>query len=70
MIPDDSIDLVFSNDSLVHAEADVIESYLAQLSLKLKVNGVGFIQHSNLGNHLEEVDKMVKEYLWIRIKRL
>jgi 2-polyprenyl-3-methyl-5-hydroxy-6-metoxy-1,4-benzoquinol methylase len=49
MIPDQSIDFVFSFDSLVHAEADVMETYLAQLATKLKPNGVGFIHHSNLG---------------------
>ncbi len=49
MIADASIDFVFSFDSLVHAEADVIEAYLAQLAKKLKPNGVGFIHHSNLG---------------------
>jgi 2-polyprenyl-3-methyl-5-hydroxy-6-metoxy-1,4-benzoquinol methylase len=49
MIPDNSIDFVFSFDSLVHAESDVLETYLAQLATKLKPNGVGFIHHSNLG---------------------
>jgi 2-polyprenyl-3-methyl-5-hydroxy-6-metoxy-1,4-benzoquinol methylase len=51
MIPDHSIDFVFSFDSLVHAEADVLETYLAQLTTKLKPNGVGFIHHSNLGQY-------------------
>jgi 2-polyprenyl-3-methyl-5-hydroxy-6-metoxy-1,4-benzoquinol methylase len=51
MIPDNSIDFVFSFDSLVHAEADVLETYLAQLATKLKPNGVGFIHHSNLGQY-------------------
>ena len=36
MIPDQSIDFVISFDSLVHAEADVFESYLSQLARKLK----------------------------------
>lgn len=49
MIPDQSIDFVFSFDSLVHAEADVFEAYIVQLADKLKPNGVGFIHHSNLG---------------------
>ncbi len=49
MIEDDSIDLAFSFDSLVHAERDVIEGYLEQISTKLKDNGVGVIHHSNLG---------------------
>lgn len=49
MVPDESVDFVFSFDSLVHAEADVLEAYLVQLADKLKPNGVGFIHHSNLG---------------------
>lgn len=49
MIPDKSVDFVFSFDALVHAEADVLQAYLSQLADKLKPNGVGFIHHSNLG---------------------
>ena len=51
MISDESIDLVFSFDSLVHAEADVIRAYLNQLAKKLKRNGVGFLHHSNIGEY-------------------
>lgn len=51
MIPDDSIDFVFSIDSLVHAEEDVIAAYLEQLHAKMTPDGVGFIHHSNLGEH-------------------
>ena len=53
MIEDQSIDFVFSFDSLVHAEADVLEAYLHQFAKKLKPNGVGFIHHSNLGEYRE-----------------
>lgn len=49
MVPDHSIDFVFSFDSLVHAEADVLEAYLGQLAHKLKPEGVGFLHHSNSG---------------------
>jgi ubiquinone/menaquinone biosynthesis C-methylase UbiE len=49
MLPDESLDFAFSFDSLVHAEADIIEAYLGQLAKKLKNNGVGFIHHSNIG---------------------
>ena len=48
---DGSVDFVFSFDSLVHAEMDVIESYLKQLAAKMTPNGVGFIHHSNLGEY-------------------
>jgi len=49
MIENDSIDFVFSWDSLVHAESDVLRSYLEHLAAKLKPGGYGFIHHSNIG---------------------
>lgn len=49
MIPDRSVDFVFSFDALVYAEADVIEHYLEEISRKLTEKGGGFIHHSNLG---------------------
>jgi UDP-N-acetylglucosamine 2-epimerase (non-hydrolysing) len=50
MIPDRSVDFVFSFDSLVHAEAEVIRQYLLQISKKLRDRGGGFIHHSTLGD--------------------
>jgi ubiquinone/menaquinone biosynthesis C-methylase UbiE len=49
MIADRSIDFAFSFDSLVHAEADVIHSYLLELARTLTDEGVGFVHHSHLG---------------------
>ena len=49
VVPDSSIDFVFSFDALVHVEKDVIEAYLTQLARKLKPDGVGIIHHSNVG---------------------
>ena len=50
MVGDRSADLVFSFDSLVHAEADVIGAYLQEFNRILNpVGGVAFIHHSNLG---------------------
>ncbi len=51
MIPDASIDFVFSFDSLVHAEDEVIEAYLNQLIKKLKKGSAGFMHHSNIGEY-------------------
>jgi SAM-dependent methyltransferase len=45
---DASFDLVFSFDSLVHAEIEVIESYVPEILRKLSPPGVAFIHHSNL----------------------
>lgn len=47
----DSVDLVFSFDSLVHAEPDVISSYVKECSRVLRKSGCGFIHHSNLGQY-------------------
>ena len=51
MVEDESIDFVFSFDSLVHVEADDVASYAHQLARKLKPNGAGFIHHSNSGEY-------------------
>jgi SAM-dependent methyltransferase len=52
MIADQTVDFVFSFDSLVHVEADVIDAYLAELSRVLAPDGIAFIHHSNMGTHL------------------
>lgn len=51
MLANGSVDFVFSFDSLVHAEADVLAVYLEQLAAKLRPDGVGLIHHSNMGAH-------------------
>jgi ubiquinone/menaquinone biosynthesis C-methylase UbiE len=51
MIPDGSVDFVFSFDSLVHADKAVLSAYLAQLPRVMKKNAVAFIHHSNLGEY-------------------
>jgi len=48
---DRSVDYVFSFDSLVHVEADVIESYLSEIGRIMKPDGAGFIHHSNLAEY-------------------
>lgn len=51
MVADDSVDFVFSFDSLVHADASVLEAYLSQLPRILKAEGAAFVHHSNLGEY-------------------
>jgi ubiquinone/menaquinone biosynthesis C-methylase UbiE len=48
MVSDASIDFAFSFDSLVHAEADILESYVAELARVLQRDAIAFIHHSNL----------------------
>jgi SAM-dependent methyltransferase len=62
MVPDSSIDFAFSFDSLVHAEADVLESYAVELARVLKPNAVAFLHHSNLA-------ALSQRSIWERIKR-
>lgn len=66
-IDDHSIDFVFDFDSLVHAEADVVEAYLIQLGRKLKPGGAGFIHHSNLGEHprFYSTYSLIARHRWI-----
>lgn len=59
MVPEESVDFVFSFDSLVHAESDVLEAYVEQLARKLKPDGVGFFHHSNSG-HLRRMSVATK----------
>jgi SAM-dependent methyltransferase len=61
MIADNSVDFIFSWDSLVHCEADVLESYLAESARVLKPNGKGFFHHSNFGQY-RDVNTDVTSY--------
>jgi SAM-dependent methyltransferase len=51
MVADRSIDFAFSFDSLVHAEADVMDGYAHELARTLAPEGVAFLHHSNMGEH-------------------
>jgi SAM-dependent methyltransferase len=46
-----SVDLVFSFDSLVHADTDALGSYLREIARVLAPQGGAFIHHSNLGQY-------------------
>ena len=61
MIEPDSIDFIFSYDSLVHANLQVIDSYLSQFDRVLSDEGVAFIHHSNLAEYSEKSKNMNEE---------
>ena len=61
MIPDASVDFVFSFDSFVHLRRDLVEAYLSELGRTLKVGGKGFIHHSNLGAYVESLSERVPQ---------
>jgi SAM-dependent methyltransferase len=52
-VPDGEVDFAFSFDSLVHAERDVLESYVHELARKLAPDGVAFIHHSNIAPYVD-----------------
>ena len=47
-VPDQWADLVFSFDSLIHADAEVMRAYIGEISRVLAPDGVAWIHHSNL----------------------
>lgn len=51
MVPG-AFDVIFSFDSLVHAEIEVVEAYLAQMGGLLARDGICFLHHSNLGEYM------------------
>lgn len=53
MVPDNSVDFVFSWHSLVHCQHEVMKTYVEQLAKKLKPGGAGMIHHSNFGEYLD-----------------
>ena len=48
MIEDNSIDFIFTFDSLVHVGKDVMDAYIKQSMVKLNHDGIAFMHHSNL----------------------
>jgi len=61
MVETASIDFAFSFDSLVHAEADVMLSYVQELARVLKPGAAAFVHHSNLGG--------IRRSVWDKVKR-
>lgn len=48
-VADESINFVFSCDSLVHADSAVLSGYLSEIPRVLRKDGFAFLHHSNLG---------------------
>jgi SAM-dependent methyltransferase len=69
-IAGESIDFVFSFDSLVHPDRDVIEAYLRELTSKLKVGGKGFFHHSNLGTYANSPREHLPPFLRKLLRKL
>src|SRR5437867_10527477 len=63
MIPDGSVDFIFSFDSFVHTNREVVEAYLHEFGTKLKIGGKGFIHHSNFGEYADSLRERIPEAL-------
>jgi SAM-dependent methyltransferase len=64
-LPDESVDFVFSFDSLVHVPREIVDDYLRELRAKLKIGGKGFFHHSNLGAYANSA----REHLPASVRR-
>src|SRR5207248_3198835 len=61
MIPDASVDFVFSFDSFIHVRREIVEAYLSELGRTLKIGGKGFIHHSNLGAYADSLSERIPQ---------
>jgi len=64
MVADGSIDFAFSWDSLVHAEADAVLGYVAELGRVLRPGAAAFLHHSNLRAFLRDGVLAVPNVHW------
>ncbi len=55
MVPDASVNFVFSFDSFVHLRRELVEAYLREMRRTLKLGGKGFIHHSNLNAYADSL---------------
>lgn len=56
-VENEAIDLVFSFDSLVHVEQDVIDDYLSEIARVLKPGGSAFLHHSNRADDRANIER-------------
>jgi len=61
LIESNTVDFIFSFDSLVHVDESVIRAYLEQFQRILTNDGIAFIHHSNLGEYRQELKKVESE---------
>ena len=61
MVEDRAADFIFSFDSLVHVNNEVMFGYIDEFSRVLSENGVAFIHHSNLGSILGKQSPMERK---------
>jgi ubiquinone/menaquinone biosynthesis C-methylase UbiE len=70
MIPDGSVDFVFSFDSFVHLRRELVADYLSELARILKIGGKGFIHHSNLGAYAGSLPERIPQPMRKLLRKL
>lgn len=55
-VKDETVDFVFSFESLIHTERDDLQSYLSELKRVMRPEAVCFLHHSNLGSYRRYYD--------------
>jgi hypothetical protein len=63
VVKDNSVDFVFSYDSLIHVDCEIIECYVSEIYKKLKMGGFGLIHHSNVGSYSRDFFKKNKKLI-------
>jgi ubiquinone/menaquinone biosynthesis C-methylase UbiE len=56
MIPDSSVSLVYSWDSMVHFDKLIVQDYVSDISRVLSPGGSAFLHHSNYGERCPDTD--------------
>ncbi len=46
-VADDSVDLMYCFDAMVHFQPEIVDAYVSEFARVLKPGGIGFIHHSN-----------------------
>lgn len=64
MVEGNSIDLIFSFDSLVHVDWEVMNSYIEEFARVLRPGGKAFVHHSNLGHFMKDGVAQIAKTCW------
>ena len=66
-VGDESVDLVFSFDSLVHADTMTMDAYVGECARVLRSDGVAFLHHSNLAACVPDRSRLLQRRFVRRI---
>lgn len=64
MVDSSSVDFLFSFDSLVHVDWEVMDSYIEEFARVLKPGARAFVHHSNLGHYMKGGVAQIAKTCW------